>query len=69
LTKFAAVNALSFAMVWLVSVSLLRYGLPYLGVKWHLELVEHMIGVASPTVFSYYAHKFFTFRTTQTVED
>jgi len=69
LLKFAAVNVVAFAQVWLVSILLLRYGLPYIGMHWHPELVAHITGVATPTLFSYYAHKFFTFRAVQPIEN
>lgn len=61
LSRFAVVNAVSFAQVWLVSVGLERYVLPRLHWVWHPELCAHMVGVASPVVVSYFAHKHFTF--------
>lgn len=60
--KFATVNLVSFLQVWIVSVGLVRIVLPRINFHWHPESVAHLIGVASPIVFSYYAHKYFTFR-------
>lgn len=63
LARFATVNVASFAQVWLVSVGLARYFFPWVNFGWHAESTAHLIGVASPLLSSYYAHKNFTFRT------
>jgi putative flippase GtrA len=60
--RFAMVNAIAFAQVWLVSVGLARIVFPAIGFVWQPELVAHMIGVASPIVSSYVLHKRFSFR-------
>ena len=59
--RFAMVNAVSFLMVLGVSVGLARYGLPAIGMTWHVEDVAHLIGVVSPVVLSYYAQRYFSF--------
>jgi putative flippase GtrA len=61
-TRFAIVNAVAFAQVWLVSVGLARLLFPAIGFDWHAETVAHMIGVASPLLTSYVGHKHFSFR-------
>ena len=61
-TRFAIVNLVSLAQVWLVSVSLAQWFFPRIGFMWHAELIAHVIAVASPILTSYYAHKYFTFR-------
>lgn len=60
--RFALVNAVALVQVWLVSVGLLRFGLPAIGWTWQAELVAHAAGVASPIVTSYLGHRHFTFR-------
>jgi putative flippase GtrA len=60
--RFAIVNAFAFAQVWLVSIGLARFVFPAIGFDWHAEDVAHLIGVASPIVTSYYAHKNFSFK-------
>lgn len=62
LVRFAAVNAMSFTLVWAVSVVLADFIFPALHFLQNRELVAHVIGVASPAVPSYLAHKHFTFR-------
>ena len=62
LGRFAIVNVFAFAQVWLVSVGLVRLIFPWLAFHWHPEDVGHVIGVASPVLVSYYAHKHFSFR-------
>jgi putative flippase GtrA len=60
--RFTLVNVVAFAQVWLVSVGLVRYVFPVLGLTWQAETVAHIIGVASPVVTSYFAHRHFSFR-------
>lgn len=60
--RFAIVNVVAFAQVWLVSVGFARFFFPWLGWTWHTETLAHMIGVASPVVTSYFGHKLFSFR-------
>ena len=60
--RFALVNAVAFAQVWIISVGLVRLVFPPLGFTWHAETVAHVIGVASPVVTSYLMHKHFSFR-------
>jgi putative flippase GtrA len=60
--RFAMVNALAFAQVWLVSVGLARLVFPAIGFVWQPETAAHVIGVLSPVVGSYILHKRFSFR-------
>ena len=60
--RFAMVNVVSLAIVWLVSVGLASWLFPAVGFAWHPQFVAHLIGVLSPVALSYYAHKLFTFR-------
>jgi putative flippase GtrA len=60
--RFVIVNMVSLAVVWSVSVGLAVHLFPYLGFQWHAEAVAHFIGVASPTLIAYFAHKHYTFR-------
>lgn len=59
--RFAAVNAAGFLVVLGVSVALAERVLPAIGWHRHREDVAHLIGVMSPVVLSYYAHKRFSF--------
>jgi putative flippase GtrA len=61
-SRFALVNAVAFAQVWLISVGLAEYLFPAMGFAWHAETVAHGIGVASPVMTSYLLHKHFSFR-------
>jgi putative flippase GtrA len=60
--RFALVNVVAFVQVWCVSVVLARLVFPAVGLTWQAETVAHMIGVVSPVVTSYLAHKKFSFR-------
>jgi putative flippase GtrA len=61
--RFALVNGVAFAQVWIVSVGLDRIVFPAIGFIWQAETVAHVIGVLSPVVTSYVLHKRFSFRT------
>jgi putative flippase GtrA len=61
LARFAVVNAFGLAQVWLVSVGLARLIFPRMKFYWYPEDVAHFVGVASPALISYYAHKYFSF--------
>ena len=60
--RFAIVNAVALAQVWVVSVGLARFVFPALGFAWHADTVAHVIGVAVPVFTSYLGHKHFSFR-------
>jgi putative flippase GtrA len=60
--RFAMVNGLAFAQVWVVSVGLARVIFPAIGFSWRAETVAHVVGVLSPVVTSYVLHKRFSFR-------
>jgi putative flippase GtrA len=60
--RFALVNVVAFVQVWCVSVVLARLVFPAVGLTWQAETVAHMIGVVSPVVTSYLAHKRYSFR-------
>lgn len=59
--RFAIVNAVSFLVVLGVSAGLARLFFPAIGYHWHAEDVAHVIGVVSPILLSFYAHKHFSF--------
>jgi putative flippase GtrA len=60
--RFFLVNLAALAQVWLISVGLYRLLFPLVGFTWHDELVAHTVGVLSPVVTSYYAHKHYSFK-------
>jgi putative flippase GtrA len=59
--RFALVNVVALAQVWVVSVGLARLVFPAVGFVWHAEDVAHLIGVAIPAVTSYFGHRHFSF--------
>ncbi|RWM99591.1 MAG: GtrA family protein [Mesorhizobium sp.] len=59
--RFTIVNVFALAQVWLVSVGLARWLFPLIGFLWHPETSAHVIGVLSPALTSYVAHKYYTF--------
>lgn len=62
MVRFALVNMLSLAQIWIVSVGLVEWAFPMIGFTWHAETVGHAIGLGSPALTSYFAHKHFSFR-------
>lgn len=59
--RFALVNMVALAQVWVVSVGLARLVFPAAGFSWHAEDIAHLIGVAIPAVTSYFGHRHFSF--------
>ncbi len=62
LSKFAIVNLVAIAQVWLVTMVLNYYILPAIGWTLYPKIVAHFIGVASPVFTSYFGHKYFSFK-------
>ena len=60
--RFLLVNLAALAQVWLISVGLYRLMFPMIGFTWHAELIAHTVGVLSPVITSYYAHKHYSFK-------
>jgi len=60
--RFLLVNAISFTLVWLVSMLLGEVLLPKVMERQRAEAVGHGIGILSPVLLSYLLHKHFTFR-------
>lgn len=62
MTYFALVNAISFPIVWIVSIVLGEMVLPGFMSKPMAEAVGNGIGIMAPVGLSFVLHKFFTFR-------
>lgn len=59
--RFAIVNVVALAQVFIVTVGLARFFFPAVGFDWHPDAVAHAFGVASPIVTSFAGHRYFTF--------
>ena len=59
--RFAIVNLLALAQVFVVTVGLARFAFPAIGLAWHAEALAHAIGLASPIVTSYWGPKRYSF--------
>ena len=59
--KFLFVNLLALLQVYFVSVGLARFLFPAIDLDWHPEIIAHGVGVLSPVLTSYYAHRHYTF--------
>lgn len=59
--RFALVNLLAVAQVWVVSVGLARFVFPAAGFTWYADTVAHIIGVIVPVFTSYLGHRHFSF--------
>lgn len=62
MTYFALVNAVSFPIVWVVSIVFGVFLLPHVMTRELAEAVGNAIGIISPVGLSFVLHKFFTFR-------
>ena len=63
--RFALVNLLAVAQVWVVSVGLARFVFPATGFTRHAETVAHIVGVIVPVFTSYLGHRHFSFAKTE----
>lgn len=61
-SRFALVNIIALAQVWVISVGLARFVFPAIGFTWCADTVAHAIGVGSPILTSFFAYKLFVFR-------
>ncbi len=59
---FVLVNVFAVAQTWLVSLGLVIYLLPWLGVEHFIQEIAHAVGVVVPVFSSYIGHKRFSFR-------
>lgn len=59
--RFALVNVVALAQVFVVTIGLSRFAFPATGFDWHPHEVAHAAGVASPILTSYLGHRHFTF--------
>ncbi|WP_305821008.1 GtrA family protein [Massilia brevitalea] len=59
---FTAVNLVAVLQTWLISLGMLHFLLPALGVTRHAPELAHAVGVMAPVFTSYLGHKHFTFR-------
>jgi len=60
---FILVNVVAVAQTWGISMLLLHYGLPALGITSFAREIAHGVGVVVPVFTSYLGHKHFSFRT------
>ncbi len=59
--RFALVNVLAAAQVWLIAEGLDRWLFPALDMRFHPQLLAHALGVIAPVFTSYAGHKHFSF--------
>lgn len=59
---FILVNLVAVAQTWAISVGLLRYVLPAMGVTMFAPELAHAVGVVVPVFTSYLGHKHLSFR-------
>ena len=59
---FILVNLVAVAQTWAISMLLVKWGLPALGVTAFAREIAHGVGVVVPVFTSYLGHKHFSFR-------
>jgi putative flippase GtrA len=59
---FVGVNLLSMAQTLVISLALVRWALPLLGIERHAEAIAHFFGLLTTAVTSYFWHKLLTFK-------
>ena len=58
---FVIVNIFGIIQVWLISISLAEYFLPYISFTFYPNEVAHFIALGVPAISSYFGHKYFSF--------
>lgn len=61
-TFFVLVNAVAVMQTWLISMGMVYYALPVIGVTHFVREIAHGVGVAVPVFTSYIGHKRWSFR-------
>jgi len=59
---FVLVNIAAVVQTLVVTLLLAQFVLPWAGVRNHVELIAHVVGVAVPLVTSFIGHKLWSFR-------
>jgi putative flippase GtrA len=59
---FILVNVVAVAQTWAISMLLVKWGLPALGITTFTREIAHGVGVVVPVFTSYLGHKHFSFR-------
>jgi putative flippase GtrA len=59
---FVLVNVVAVAQTWAISMLLVKWGLPALGITTFTREIAHGVGVVVPVFTSYLGHKHFSFR-------
>ena len=59
---FVLVNVGAVAQTWVISLGMLNYFLPFLGVERYVPEISHAVGVVVPVFTSYLGHKRWSFR-------
>jgi putative flippase GtrA len=62
LTRFGLVNVASLGQTWLVAMGTLNFVTPSLGYLITPELTAHVVGLATASMTSFFAHSRFSFR-------
>jgi len=60
--KFVIVNLFAVLQTLAISLALVRWAFPTLGMTWFPEAVAHLTGVLIPVVTSYFGHRYATFK-------
>lgn len=61
-SKYIVVNLFALAQTLVISVCLVKWGLPAIGIYENTEALAHLVGVLFPVITSFFGHRFLTFR-------
>lgn len=67
--RFLLVNLVALVQVFAISVGLARFVFPAIGFLWYPDTVAHAVGLVSPILTSYWAHKHFSFSPARAAPD
>jgi putative flippase GtrA len=64
---FTLVNVVAIIQTYIISVGLAHYIFPHIGFDFYTEAIAHALGVAFPVFTSFIGHKYFSFKSENSV--
>lgn len=67
--KFIIVNIWGMFQTWAISLAMVNYILPTIGITHHTHEIGHFLGLSSLAISSFMGHKYFSFKTHRSIQE